>query len=193
MIIFISLILVVALAIAMLCNRRINNWLMFGVWILTFGLLINAIYQGGGEPLGLTALKEIARPEESDPIMKYYLGEHYLGLPPTEKPNGTWIWWQLWAVWQGASLVLPLCAFWDEIAAERNERRMRRQRVINLRPPEPTPPAPIPHGEQTATKTLPKILRPIWSKFLGRLSAILPAEMISEAAIKAAGQIWRRR
>lgn len=166
-------------------SPRWNNWILAGLWALTAILFVIAISQGGGEPLGLQALREIGRPGPESPIVKYYSESAKYFTTGSEKPLAsaplapapTWFWWKLWLFSFLVAIVYIPLAFWDEIVAAWHRAReiveQRRER-INLRPePQPAPPqAPQPQPQPRAPRRR--------SRFMDRFLEYFSADMISE-------------
>ncbi len=182
-------------------SPRWNNRILIGLWILSLLLLLNAIYQGGGEPMSLRALREVARPGSESPIVRYYseADRYFTGAEYPQPPapplthHRTWFWWHLWLFSLIlATLYIPF-AFWDEItgawhrAQEAHEQRRRR---FNLRPPQPPQPPQV--GELGEQPQAPPP-RGGWQRFRERFFAAFSADVIWEFAENAFRSIILRR
>jgi len=139
---------------------RVTHIFLLTVWILAGFLLLNAIYQGGGEPRGVTALKEIAKPGPESEIVKFYsssvqyftTGSEKPLTPQPEKQTETWFWLKLWFGVQALAIALiPLFCWDDMIAAKRHAERRKKSRRVVIPLTRPETPAPI----EPTTQPLP--------------------------------------
>lgn len=186
-------------------SPSLNNWILLSLVAISTLLFIIAIFSGGGEPLGLTALKETGKPAEESPIVKYYsdsakyftTGSDKTSLPPVLPQSKGWGWWK---VAFGALLVtiifIPF-AFWDEVvkawhrAHEFVEQRPVR---IQLRPsPQPQTPDQPPSPRPQAPRPQPALYQSVWQRFKERFLASLSADVITETVFGFIGQFLRQR
>ncbi len=178
-------------------SARYNNWIFLGLLAMTTFLFFNAIYQGGGEPMGLGALKEIGKPAEESPIVKYYSDsiKHFVG--PIDKEPGpnhlTWFWWKLFLGSLISTIIFIPLAFWDEVVAGINrgkEIAEQRRGIISLRP------APSPGQQQPQTETGQTQPRQphasFWTRFRERFLASASADMAIESIFAIGGRLFRR-
>jgi len=127
-----------------------NNRIFLALCAISTILFFNAIYQGGGEPLGLRALRQVANEAaEQTKINRYYgastkyfvTGSEKTVTPPVKSKisQPTWFWWKLWFTsFLLAVGFIPL-AFWDEVRdawRQAKEATEQRRVVIDLRPPQ---------------------------------------------------------
>jgi len=175
-----------------------------GLWILTLTLFLNAIYQGGGEPLGLSDLKEIGKPTAESPIVKYYSEstKYYTTGPESDavaekaKPEKTWFWWEAWFVSLLVAILFIPLAFWDEIVAGWHRTRdIVEQRPARIR----LAPETVHHQPQQGAEGQPAQARPpaahrsFWTRFRERFAASLSADMLTEFLFDTVGRIFRQR
>ena len=78
---------------------RLSRLILAVLWAVTFILMCVAVYRGGGEPLGLSALRRAAE-RPPDPVEQFYHRSHAINQPPraaapTAASHGSWIWWKL--------------------------------------------------------------------------------------------------
>jgi len=173
-----------------------NSKIFLGLAAAVIILLFVAIYQGGGKPLGLTALQSVANePTPKTEAERYYTDSARYFVTGSEKPTAkpaepaksepTWNWWLiLFAVLITFIVFIPL-AFWDEIRDAWHwamERAEQRRAVIDLRPP----------AEPAVEQTLPPtpgqapgpVARPasssMWQKFKDHFPAVLSANTLIE-------------
>jgi hypothetical protein len=168
-----------------------NNRVLLALWILTIILLINAILQGGGEPLGLKALREIDNePIQISETAKFYYSSAQNFAPNAMKPSsplsntaGTWFWWKLWLLSFILAIVFIPVAFQDEVisawhwAQEKHEQRRFKTSRIKEEPQTKE------NGEKTtrSPKFDPRMATP-WGRFKERVAAVISADVIVEFA-----------
>ena len=82
-----------------------NNWILLGLWVGVVVLFFTTIMVGGGEPIGLKALRQ-ASERPSDPVVEFYNQSRAINKPPQVYPpvsappdSGTWVWWEIFLVW----------------------------------------------------------------------------------------------
>lgn len=172
-----------------------NNRIFLALCVICTILFFNAIYQGGGEPLGTKALRESFAPTPQSKIVERYQaasqyfisGEEKTSERPLQEKNIeekelTWSWWKIWFVsFLIAVGFIPL-AFWDEVrdawryAMERAEQR---RVVINLRPEPVFEPQQI-QGQEQRQAHLP--FEPLtWGqRFRERFVAVVSANTLME-------------
>jgi len=191
-----------------------NNKVLAILWIASLLLFINAIYQGGGEPLGLQALKKVGvrQSVRETATQKHYreLGKGLLNYPAsvvapadTIQPQDTWFWWQLWFVVQCLVVCFFPIAIWDEVtdgyykALERFEQRRVR---INLRPPKPkedktqTPPSPPgPTPAPTPEPVKRSRMQEFWSKVKAGFVGDMAWSMVEHTGPKIIEKFFLRR
>lgn len=180
-------------------HRRASRSLLAACVILFFV----AMYKGGGEPVGLQALKKVASEAPApSPIRNYYyssakdlIGEAPQPAAPVEK-QPTWWYWKIW----GAMLVGTVIYFLSRLVWDWHlvaEWWMQRARKIDLRPPEE-----IAATEKSPTKKegteepTPKGSEGLWGKvkegLLSKLTAALSGAAIYEL-LEGLGQLVKRR
>ncbi|MEK7160788.1 MAG: hypothetical protein AAB724_02050 [Patescibacteria group bacterium] len=165
-----------------------NNWVLLASWIVTIVLFVVAIYMGGGEPLGLKALKEVSQPSQVSKVVEEYynqsaarFGKPVIGIVEESAENGTWFWWKLWLasfIW--AILFIPI-AFWDEVAAawhKTMEAHEQRRVEIDLTMPMVDEKSNVQAGK-TSAKFEPQLLTS-WGRFKERFTASFSADMFTD-------------
>lgn len=179
-------------------SPRYNNRILIGLWLITIFLFINAIYQGGGEPFGLQALRDVGNElyQEKSFIAKYYSDSQAVRyfiagsdkLPEASKAVfKSWFWWKLWLFSLFVSMVYIPIAFWDEVVAAWNRAREiieQRTAIISLNP------------QEDLTKLDPTVIKKeksgFWQGFKERFISSFSADMISESIFEFGGQMLRR-
>lgn len=176
-------------------SPRWNNRIFLALCAVSFILFCNAVYHGGGEPLGTRALRNTFAPAPSSGIMlQYHEASKYLvGDNGQKKENPTWFWWKAWFVSLLTTLVFIPFAFWDETRdAWRNamDRLEQRRAVINLRP------EPISESQQTTghgRSNTPSESANWWQRFRERVLAGASANALYEFAEGLARRILTER
>jgi len=186
------------------CFPPLNNWVFLGLIALTTLLFLIAIYQGGGEPLGLQALKETAKEEESQ-IVKYYSGSVEYFTTGSEKPSPppvlpqskTWRWWKVAFGTLFVTIIFIPLAFWDEaVRAWHRAHEFLEQRPVRIQlrsapqPQTPDQPGPQP---QAPRRPQPALYQSVWQRFKERFLASLSADVITETVFGFIGQFLRQR
>lgn len=184
-----------------------SNWLLLGIWVFVLFLFGRAVYQGGGEPLGLRALEQAVARTEKDPIRESYagIGECFkrgnclgssLSLdtassreitkkPTPEKSSRSWgPWKQFFFALIFATLWIPV-ALADDIrkAWRRAKDKIEQRRLfVDLRPPAPPGSTPSPgHTEPSQEKSY---WQKFWEVFRSSLAADLIASFFEELVVE---------
>jgi hypothetical protein len=187
---------------------RINNWLFIGMWIAWFGLLGNAFYQGGGEPLGLRAMEKIAQPPAvtsySQEDLDYLKATRFIydkkgrqiTVPPPSMPTkpipegDTWFWWKIFGWWTAFSVLFIFVAFWDELkeALHRIREQWEQRTVhISLRPP-----APLSAAASGASQVAAAMhAAGFWGRFKEMFTAAISADMVQNIVFDWIRQVGR--
>ncbi len=172
-----------------IANPPYNNWVLLGLWVGVVVLLLLAVFMGGGEPFGLSLLREAAINHHSNPQADFYNPPQSRALyssgyqtPQLPNPQGTWVWWYLFFGCLGLAVIFIPIAFHDEIGnawnmawerIEQRERRARLYRPASAPHPLHTPPTAATIGAATPRATFLNQLR-------RRLSEHLPADIVAE-------------
>ena len=168
-------------------NPPYNNWVLLGLWIGVVILFCLAVFIGGGEPFGLSLLREATnahRPSTQadfyNPLSSRELFSRGYQTPVVTGPQGTWVVWYLFFAWLFIATVFIPIAFHDEIGnawhrawdrIEQRERRARLQRPVSVT----TPPRLV-----TATTAGTTVPTTFWNRLNQRLAEHLPADVIGE-------------
>ncbi len=162
--IFVTLALLVVVAIWAIKVPEINNWIWLGWGTVTIILLIVAAFNFGS------------------PIERHIIQERFL---PKElvPPYHSWFWWNMFFSFLGAWIVLTPFCFWDEARISwRIAQRTIAQRPATLRRRPSAPPVAALAGATPAVTaphrhtTIDRIVE--WTE------RILPAELIAEFLVE---------
>lgn len=176
-----------------------NNWILIGLWLITIFLFINALYQGGGEQLGLQALREFGKEvhQEKSSIAKYYSEseavKYFIAgsdkIPEMPKVIlKSWFWWKLWLFSLFVSMVYIPIAFWDEVVVAWNRaREIIEQRTARIKLIDDVKPVATQEG---SAKERPR--SGFWQGFKERFISSFSADMISESIFEFGGKMLRR-
>ena len=172
-----------------IANPPYNNWLLLGLWIGVVVLFFFAVFMGGGEPFGLSPLREAATNHHANPQADFYNPPHLRALysPGYQAPSlpvqrGSWVWWYLFLGCLALATIFIPIAFHDEIGnawdrawerVEQRQRRVRLQRRTLATLPQTPMPATATTGATTARVTF-------WNQLRRRLSEHLPADIVAE-------------
>lgn len=173
-----------------IANPPYNNWVLLALWVTTVVLFLLAVFMGGGEPFGLSLLREAATTRQPNPQADFYNPPQSRALysPGYQAPRlpvqqGSWVWWYLFLGCLALAIIFIPIAFHDEIgnawdrAWERVEQRRRRARLqrplVQSRPEQPATPAATTTRAATARVTF-------WNQLSRRLHEHLPADIVAE-------------
>lgn len=184
-------------------NPPWNNWILLILWTATVMLFVIAIWQGGGEPIGLKALRQ-ASEKPRDPVVEFYNQSRAINKPPqvylavsASPDHGTWAWWEIALGSLALSIIFIPIAMHDEvgIAWERAwERWEQRPARIQLQPHHgSTPPTTTgqPQTPRSTTTVTQTIGGTFWSRMRRRFSEQLPSELAGEFLYETAERIIR--
>ncbi len=188
-------------------NPLWNNWILLILWIATVTLFVIAIWQGGGEPIGLKALRQASeRPRDS--VVEFYNQSRAINKPPQMYPpvsalpdRGTWAWWEIALGSLALSIIFIPIAMHDEVgkawsrAWERWEQRPARIQLQSRALADQTaaPPTAIgqPQPPSSTTTVTQTIGGTFWSRMRRRFSEQLPSELAGEFLYETAERIIR--
>ena len=135
-----------------------NNKVLLGLAAAVIIILGANVYNGGGKPLGLTAMqKVVSQPTPKTDMERFYTDSAQYFVTGSEKPStakpdepakSTWNGWLVLIGLTIATIVFIPFAFWDEVRDSWRwamEQAEQRRVVIDLRPPaveQAPPPAP---------------------------------------------------
>lgn len=173
-----------------IANPPYNNWVLLGLWIGVVVLFFLAVFMGGGEPFGLSLLREAAITHHSNPQTDFYnppqsraLYSHGYQAPRLPDQQSSWVWWYLFLGCLALAIIFIPIAFHDEVGNAWNrawERIGQRQRRTRLHRPAPVshplhapPPTAATAGAATTQATF-------WNQLRRRLSEHLPADIVAE-------------
>lgn len=182
-----------------------NNRIFLILFVISLGLFINAVYQGGA---GFEDLKSFFPKAKPDPATEYrrsftsyILRGQAAVAPKVEPPTQTWRWVKWWLLSVVVVATYFPVAFWDEFVAARNrfdelweQRQMHAgaRRLITLPSPAPasiTTPGPQPTSASTQRATLWQRIR---GRFAERFAASFSADLIAGPIVELASGVARR-
>lgn len=159
---------------------RLSRFVLAVLWAVTFILLGIAVYRGGGEPLGLGALRK-ATERPPDPVVEFYNRSRVINQPPAARvsapstSHSSWVWWKLTLLSAVIStLFVPIALYneaktmrvWIQEWSERRPKRIRLQTKARMATDRPS-------VTQTVGGTF-------WSRLRHRIAEHLPGDLLAE-------------
>ncbi|MEK7542914.1 MAG: hypothetical protein AAB503_01230 [Patescibacteria group bacterium] len=186
-------------------SREYNNYMLYGILVVTIIALSVAVSRGFGDPLVVKALQSVGKAEPSSVAKQYagfvngIAGEELVQVATeTQEKDGKgkgWFWWKLFIFFFVSTIIFVPFAFWDEFESaywKARERWEQEEAIIDLLPPPDQIQSPAVQAQVTTQQPSEKGLKGFFRHIFVKMTDNLGDAFIAEVVVDSIRNVGKR-